>query len=384
MRSSSDFVARAAKSENPATVCAVHVALVDDLAGLRSEWEPLFASDPTATPFASYEWLCAWCRYWPAGGRPWILAMYEGDRLVGIAPFLMRDRVGLRLLRGLGLSVGNYWDVIASPDDREKATTAIAEALRERSSEWDAFFMDKLPEESNTIEALRGAGLRVGPVTELASPRIELPDSFDDYLASVSSKRRKAIRRTLAPLDRGELTVRSAVTAAEVKLAVERWQFLKTKSWTKRNLAMDPEHRSRRFREFTTEALTEMVSTGQAIVWETLAGGEVITVMIGLLDEKAYYAWLVGFDPHFSELQPGHMTIAYGIRWSIERGLRYYDFMLGAESYKYHYAPEERFVVAATIGSGSLRSRAAIALSHLRHARQTPRFPEWRRPAVSL
>jgi CelD/BcsL family acetyltransferase involved in cellulose biosynthesis len=351
-----------------ATVCVVRVTLVDDLGALQGEWTALYANDPTATPFASFEWLSAWYRHWADGGTPWILAVYDGERLAGLAAFLLRGRGGLRFLSGLGVGVGNYWDVIAAPGDREQAVAAVAAELRRRSSEWDAFFMDKLPEESLTTEALRGAGLRVERIMRLASPRIELPTTFEDYLAVVSSRRRRDIRRRLRALDAGELSIRPVSDPDGLRSAIERWQALKVEWWARRDMPMDPEHGSRRFLDFTIEALTAMVPRAQAAVWEMCHGDEVIAIKIGLLDENTFYGWLFGFDSRFENLQPGHMLIAYGIRWSIQEKLRYYDFMLGAESYKYHYAPRDRAVLTATVGSPRLRSRATLRLSHLRHA----------------
>ncbi len=345
----------------------MHVSLVDDLAALRNEWEELFAVDTTATPFASFEWLSAWCNHWADGGEPWILAVYEEERLVGLAAFLRRSRGGLRYLTGLGVGVGNYWDVLAVPTYREFVVRAVTRALEERSSEWDAFFMDKLPEESSMMAALGEAELRLGPITRLTSPRIELPEVFDEYLAGVSGKRRREIRRNVEKLDEGELAIHAVSGRDELRAAIERWQALKIESWVNRGLSMDPEHGSRRFLEFTVEALTAMVPRALATVWELRRGEEVVAINVGLLDERAYYGWLFGFDSRFERLRPGHIVIGYGIRWSIREKLQYFDFMLGAESYKYHYAPRDRSVLTATVGSRRLRSRATLGLSRLRH-----------------
>jgi CelD/BcsL family acetyltransferase involved in cellulose biosynthesis len=346
----------------------VRVALVEDLPALRDEWAALFRGDPRATPFTSFQWVTAWCNHWAEGGTPWILAIYDGDRLTGLAPFLRRNRGGLRFLSGLGVGVGNYWDVIAAPEDRERVLTILAEELRQRTSEWDAFFMDKLPEESGTVAALRDAGLRLERVTRLSSPRIELPETFDDYLATVSSRRRREIRRSLEKLDDDDLSIHVVSGRDELRAAIACWQALKIEWWTKRDMPMDPEHASARFLDFTVEALTAMVPSALAVVWELRRGDEVFAINIGLTDEVAYYGWLFGFDFRFEDLRPGHMLIAYGVRWSIHEKLQHYDFMLGAESYKYHYAPRDRAVLTATVGSGRLRSRATVGLSRLRHA----------------
>jgi CelD/BcsL family acetyltransferase involved in cellulose biosynthesis len=349
-------------------VCAVRVTLVDDLAALQSEWPVLFDSDPTATPFASFEWLAAWCRHWAAGGRPWILAVYDEQRLAGVAAFLLRRRGGLRFLNGLGVGVGNYWDVIAAPEDREQAVAAVAATLRQRSSEWDVFFMDKLPEDSATTTALRDAGLRLERQARMSSPRIELPDSFDAYLAGLSGKRRRHIRLSLRPIDDGQLTVRTVSDPDELQRAIERLQVLKSEWWQKRERRMDPEHGSARFLAFTSEVAVSMVPRELALVWEMRYRDDAIAIAINLLDDASSYGWLFGFDFRHDGLSPGNALVAYGIRWSIETGRRYFDFMLGDESYKYGYAPVDRGVLSATVGSDRPRSRAALGLSRLRHA----------------
>lgn len=347
---------------------AVRVELSDDLTALDGGWSALWESDPTATPFASSQWLTAWCSHWAEGGRPWILLVYDGKRLAGAAPFLLRRRGGLRLLNGLGVGVGNYWDVIAAPEDRAEVVAAVAAELAGRSGEWDAFFLDKLPEESATIAAVQKAGLRTESVARMVSPRIELPDTFEDYLMTLSSKRRRDIRRCLDKFDGGELTMRSLSEPRELRAAIERWQALKVQWWKRREQPMNPEHASTRFREFTVDAISAMVPLGLASVWEMSRDGEVVAVAIGLLDESTYYGWLFGFDWRLEDLRPGHLVIAYGIRWTVEQRLRYYDFMLGSESYKYHYAPRDRAVLMATVGSPRLRSRATLALTRARQA----------------
>jgi len=349
-------------------VCSVRVTLVEDLATLERDWAMLFNSDPNATPFASFEWLSAWCRHWAAGGKPWILAAYDGERLAGLSPFLLRRRAGLRLLSGLGVGVGNYWDVITAPEDRESVVAAVVEELRRRSSEWDAFFMDKLPEDSGTEAALRDAGLRLERQARVSSPRVELPDSFDTYLAGLSAKRRRNVRLSLRPVDRGELSFHATSDPGELRAAIERLQVLKSEWWQKRDRQMDPEHGSARFLAFTSEVAVSMVPRGLAQVWEVCYRDEVIAVTINLLDDTSSYGWLFGVDYRHEELSLGNALIAYGIRWSIETGRRYFDFMLGDEAYKYGYAPVDRGVLSATVSNSRPRSRATVGMSRLRHA----------------
>lgn len=347
----------------------MRAVIVEDISKLAGVWPELVEADPVATPFASFEWASAWCRRWGPAGSPWVMAVYDGSRLAGLAPFTRKRRGGLRFLTGLGVGIGNYWDVIAAPEDRRAVVAAVADSLRRHSGEWDALFMDKLPEESSTLGALQDAGLRVERPERLLSPRIELPATFDEYLATVSGRRRNEIRRSLRVIDDGELAVRTLEEPEELRGAVERWQALKVRWWAEQGRegrVLDPTHASARFREFAIDALSAMAARGLTVVWEVAHQGEVAGIVIALVDGRTYYGWLFGFDPRLQKLKPGHRVIAYGIRWSIQTGRRYFDFMLGAESYKSHYAPVERAVLTATVGNDHLRSRATLGLSRVR------------------
>lgn len=347
----------------------MQVTLVsDDIGGLESDWSSLADSDPATTPFSSFQWVGVWLRHWSDGGNPWVLAVHEGGRLVGLAPFVMHSRGGLRLLRGLGVGVGNYWDILAAQDSREAVLAAIGEALRERSSEWDALFVDKLPEGSRTVAALAAAGLHIGRQTMSPSPRIELPQTFDEYLARLSSNRRQKVRRNLRLIDSGELTVSVVSDPAQLRVAIARWQALRVEWWAQREQPMQAEHGGPRFLDFTQEVVAALVPLGRAVVWEVGYRGEASGITINFLDDTSFYYWLWGFDLRIEKLRPGHTLIAYCIRWSIETARRYFDFMIGDETYKYDYAPTERAVLSIDVGNRSLKSRAALSLSRLKHA----------------
>ncbi len=355
------------------TVCAMRVTLVEDPNELELEWRALFERDAIAAPFLSFEWLSVWLRHWGADGTPWILAVHDAERLAGLALFHLGRRRGMRFLTGLGVGFGDYWDVLAAPEDRERATEAVAAALRQRSSEWDVLVIDKLPEDSIAAAALRNAGLRVERPTRLPSPRIALPETFDAYLAGLSKNRRWRLRRNLKAIDGGELTVRTVSDPDELRQALERWQALRVQWWEKREREMLGEHGSKRFLAFTQDVVLALISLDRAVVWEISDRDQPIGVTINFLDERTFYYWLWGFDSRLQELRPGHTLIAYGIRWSIETGRRYFDFMIGGESYKYDYAPEDRGVLSMTVGNDRPRSRAALGLSRLRQAARAAR-----------
>jgi len=88
-----------------------------DVEAALDEWAAVYATDPVATPFVSPAWARAWMHRWSPKAQPWVLMVRDGSRLAGLAPLTLRRYGALRVLGLLGKEPGDYWDVIAAPDD---------------------------------------------------------------------------------------------------------------------------------------------------------------------------------------------------------------------------------------------------------------------------
>src|SRR3546814_3057622 len=62
-----------------------HAATLQQLEGLRADWQDLWSRDPTATPFQAPEWLISWWRHL-GGGELLPVDTRRDGRLVGLAP----------------------------------------------------------------------------------------------------------------------------------------------------------------------------------------------------------------------------------------------------------------------------------------------------------
>jgi CelD/BcsL family acetyltransferase involved in cellulose biosynthesis len=333
----------------------------DGIDSALGDWERLFAEDPEATPFSSPGWARAWWPHWSASARPWIVVARDAGKPVGIAPLVVKRRGPFRVLSELGRPPGNYWDVVARPSHREAAASAIARELELRSSEWDALVLGCLPPSSAIGAALGASGLRVHRRPPVAYPGIELPSSFEEYLEALPKKRRADLRRHLRRLDEGSLTYREVRDPEQLDAAIDRWQELRVRWWSARGKSLDPEHRATRFRLFMRDAMRLLVPAGLATVWQFEQDGGVLGLEINLVDERRCYAWLDGYDPEFAHLGLGKTAVGEGIRSSIAAGRTYYDFMVGAEAYKYWYGAIDRHCEWLISTTGRPRSRAALA-----------------------
>jgi CelD/BcsL family acetyltransferase involved in cellulose biosynthesis len=331
----------------------------EGIESILPDWEELFAADPEATPFTSPGWARAWWPHWAGSMRPWIVTVRDQGRLVGLAPLVLRRRGPFRVVAQLGRHPSNYWDVIADPKLREAVAHAVAEEIRRRSQEWDAVMLSALPQGAPIEDALMAQGFGIRRRAPVPYPGIELPASFEEYLSGLPRKRRKDLRRHLRRLDEDALECREIRENDELRRSIDRWQMLRVQWWKQRAKEMNPEHGSERFRAFMLDLVRLLVPAGLAVVWEFRRDGEVLGVEINLMDERCFYAWLDGYDPGAAHLGLGKIAVGEGIRSSIAAGRTYYDFMVGAEEYKYWYGARDRHCSWLMFTSGGWRSRAA-------------------------
>jgi len=344
------------------------------LADLLDDWEGVFAADPRATPFVSPAWGRVWWEHWGVGADLWAAVVRDGARTVGLAP-LIAQRVGpFRLLRVLGGEPGDYWDVLSVPERRSEVLDALCDELARLSGSWDVMLLDALSPGTETDAALeRHSALRVSRRPPVVCPAIELPHSFDDYLASLPRKRRANLQRHLRRLDGGEVELRELNGEGELRSAIRRWHEIRERQWRAKRRRMYGLQVTARFRDFIADVVVALVPAGMASLWEFRSHGEVVGLNLNFHDPRSFYWYLGGYEPEFGSLGIGKVAIGHAIRSSITAGRSLYDFTRDPEPYKYWYGAEDRIspsMLAAAPGArGAVALAAAKSLARLRRIR---------------
>ena len=267
----------------------------------------------------------------------------------------------------LGKEPGDYWSPLATPEARDEVLRLLVSELSSRGRDWDLLYVDCLHEGSPLEPALK-QGLRVHQRPPTRCPGIELPDSFDDFLSRLPSKRRNNMRRHLKRLDDGELELSTVTDLGQLPETMARWHAMRLSQWDGRDKEMDPDHQTGRFLDFMLAAATRLVPAGLAVVWEFRLDGQVIGAWFHLLDDRTFYWYLGGFDLSHSSLGLGKICVLEGIRSSIAAGRTYFDFTRGEEPFKYQYAAVDRLSPDLVLGHGGPRSAAALRVVAARDA----------------
>jgi CelD/BcsL family acetyltransferase involved in cellulose biosynthesis len=319
--------------------------LITDPGGLGpvgEEWDQLAVAN--AQPMASPVWLLAWWRHIaPTEALARLIAVREGDALVGIAPFYVQERehgrVDYRLMGGGTLP---RISPLAVPGREWEVAAAVGRALSGASPAPDVLAFEGAPLTSTWPSALRaGWPGRVRPLVRQylsqGSPTISLHDSsFDAWLAGRSANFRGQMRRLRRQFaaSGGSARMSSPQTLAAdigafVRLHAGRWEGRGTSSI----LASEG-----RVPAMYEQAALSHLHSGRFRLWLLEIDGEPISAQLFAEAGGEVLYMNGGWDERFARLKPAMLTILHTVEDAFARGERRIDLAPGEQDYKLRFA----------------------------------------------
>lgn len=316
----------------------------EDLERLEPEWRALLPRASMNKVFASPTWLRVWWQEFGAGRDLILLSVRRGGELVGVAP-LMRDND--RLCFAGDTEVCDYMDFIVAPGEEEAVVSAVLRSLGEEP--WQELALWAVPEGSPTLDALKAVapqlGLRVDIEIEDVCPQLDLPATWEEYLASLKKKDRHELRRKLRKLSKGgEVLLEVIDEAAAVKAALD--DFLRLYRDGRSDKAAFMTERMERFFRAIVSALAD---EGRIeLLFLSLDGARAATVLCFCADGEALL-YNSGYAPSYAYLSVGLLSKALALQKAIEEGKRRFDFLRGREPYKYDLGAKDVPVYRCTV-----------------------------------
>ncbi len=206
----------------------------------------------------------------------------------------------------------------------------------------NSLVFESLPEDSHTIHALRrvapGLGWQLHEWDEGVAPRVQLPESEEEYFASLSKKHRHELRRKLRRLHQAGKIDQIELTAPEdIKAGMDDFMRLHRMS------SIDKQEFMTSAREaFFRDIAYRMASKGIARLYFLTIDGNKVATSLAFVVGKVKYLYNSGYDPARSWHAVGLLNHALNLLASIREGFEVYDFMRGDERYKYHLGAQDR------------------------------------------
>jgi CelD/BcsL family acetyltransferase involved in cellulose biosynthesis len=310
----------------------------------RRDWNDLVSADPAGTVFHTPDFLKL---YWEEfGEEPEHLLLAFGEDENGVQVGAVAFELIGETLRFLGgTEVTDYMGPVGEPEARNAFVEELVAGLLDRD-DWHDADLRGLPAGSPWLDRLRevvtGHGLTVEEKDDGngVAPFLDLPPTWDEYLAQLPSKLRHEIRRKAKKLEAeaGPFHVETASAGTLLPL-LDRFVELHRMSEGPKGVFMVPgmEIFFRRLGEALCERGVFRLTFIR--VRDELAAGT-----IGFSFKGTYSLYNSAFDRTWQQLAPGMVLVAEDIRQAIDEGCPVFDFLKGDYAYKYRFGARKRLV----------------------------------------
>lgn len=92
------------------------------------------------------------------------------------------------------------------------------------------------------------------------------------------------------------------------------------------------------------QLLHRLVERGHLRLSTLMAGDRPIAALLGCTEGTRYSCWVTAYDAVLGAYSPGALLFEHQMRHGWDQGQTEFDFLIGDEGYKYHYATDERHI----------------------------------------
>ena len=321
---------------------------------LASDWQRIYDSMPASSAFDSPQWNRIWWEHFGGNSHLMLRAVVRPDGTIAIiAPMRLdsdHDEGVCTFLGGTDLV-----DYLGFKHDAELLTKDVQDLLQSLydDPEITALVLESLPEDSHTIHAVKEVAGEIGwdvhVWDEGVAPRITLPDTVEEYFASLTKKHRHELRRKLRRLhNAGDIEQIELSSPDDIENRMGDFIDLHRGSSIDKQEFMTTE-REAFFREIAVKLAEDDVTR---LYFLTL-NGESVATSLAFKVGSTKYLYNSGYLPERSWLAVGLLNHAINILASIKEGIEVYDFMRGDERYKYHLGAVDRQIFTARLDKKS-------------------------------
>ena len=307
---------------------------VESFDSIHEEWKKLQDMSPASSIFSSPEWSKIWWQQFGSEAKLYLGTVRHQGEIIGIAPLFVKG--GIASLIG-GSDVCDYLDFVVEPGSEESFFRGLLDNLKTEGIR--RLDLAPLRPDSTVLTSLiniaQNQKWQVSRSQEDVTVELDLPAIWEDYLQSLSGKQRHELKRKLRRLEEeGELNYRHSTEANRNDIDI----FLR--------LFRDSRQDKAAFLTPQMESFFRAVATTMAeqkfLRFNMLELGEKPVAATMCFDYKdTVYLYNSGYDPDYGWLSVGVISKALCIKDSIQRNKKRFDFLKGAEGYKYHLGGHE-------------------------------------------
>lgn len=329
---------------------------LEKLRGLEDSWNRL--STACKNPLMSFSWFLSCAETFCADGKLRVMAVSKDGMLAGIAPLFLKEHNGLKWHEIIGASF------LGEPTDLLYDSAGSARLLLQKilSSAYPTI-LHRVPKSSAVFREsgkLSFHGLCLSR-TCARSAFVELKGSWDEYFATLSSRRKYDLKRARKRAEAfGPVAFEVAnVSPESTGVLLKTVYDLEASGWKGKNgsaILKRPEL-LRFFDLYSRRASQE----GKLRICLLRIGGAVAAAQIAVECGSRFWILKIAYDEKMSNCSPGILLTSESIRHAFNRGISVYEFLGSDEPWLDPWANGRHDYSAMALHPYTLQSAAALA-----------------------
>jgi CelD/BcsL family acetyltransferase involved in cellulose biosynthesis len=333
---------------------------------IETEWNDLTARIFDGHPFFSHFWFVNYYRDFFAGRPLFVVAVREGEGLVGLFPAIL----GRRRLAGIPLKEARLIAGEHSHVNRimvEPGRNDVVEMMLNRLCEEgvDLIYIEDVPESSPDADwwrkYCRSRRLPLAVRQVRSSPYIATSCIFDEYRKSLSKKFRELLNHRLNRINRaGGFEIKTFTEGADVDRALTDLEAIAAKSWQGREgsgLFSQPDT-DRFYRDLIRHSMENGYGAVPILYFDDKPAAFEFHVMHG----KTEYCLKAEYSREFDKVSPGAVLDLELVKRAFESDTEVYDLLGYADQYKLRWTKSCTRYVRYYIFNRTAAGMAAHAL----------------------
>ncbi|MCI5165004.1 MAG: GNAT family N-acetyltransferase [Candidatus Electrothrix sp. GM3_4] len=319
---------------------------IDSIKQIEEEWKALLSAERWFF-FSHPGWYrVIWQTYYQRFTVYIILARSHGQ-LVGILPVCKgrMNKFGLYLpvVEVLGGRRSDYWTPVIKPGYEGVVFPLLLENMNNIKSLSGVIILPNLPEiklEHKVVNDFVTSNSFSYVTEETSCPWFEFNSTYDEIEKNWSKKHRQDLRRLGNKISRdfGEVSLRVIKDKKEAVAFLPDFFKMHDKAWLARGVpgTFDDKCEQDKFKYIIENLWDDSVHFSQLFF-----GDKVVAYHFGFVWNESLLLYKPTYDVDFYKYSPGKIHIQYLVKEGLEKKWKIFDFLQGAEQYKFFWAKQE-------------------------------------------
>lgn len=329
---------------------------------LRTVWDELAKKQGPFAPFLSFGWFKIWLDHFLKDNRLLILLLHKGEKILGIAPFLIKKEKfkGVKI-RKIEL-IGNIYSPIryflfdeSDNGERIKNASFIFKYFSKNYRNWDIADLSGIPEENFSFDILKKSIKEIGCSSSdyfcYANWYLDgINYSGEEYLRRRPGNIRENVPYRMRRLKRiGELEFKMIKEYGDIDKYMDIYYDLYSKSWQEKEEIGPTFHRD----------LAKMTArNGWLRLGFLFLDGCPMAGQLWICANECAYILKLFYDQKYEKYAPGKILTAEMIKYVIDFDkVKTIDYVHGDESYKKDWMPKRRERKGVLIFNNNLKGQ---------------------------